>query len=122
MRLDLIHKRKNIAATAAYLSGSLRKLCGRSADVRGLRYELLKPQEHNLLVDIYLLAALHVDCCEAKMMFHLSLECFCIDIEEIPLQHTYEAEHSRFLMCRCFEMISSTPSARSSIAKCTTTC
>ena len=25
------------------------------------------------------------------MMFHLSLECFYIDIEEIPLQHTYKA-------------------------------
>ena len=92
MRLDLIHTRKNIAATAVSLIGSLRELCGRSADVRGLRYECLKAQQHNLLVDIYLLATLLVDCCEAKMMFHLSLECFCIDIEEIPLQHTYEAE------------------------------
>ena len=53
MRLDLIHTRKNIAATAVSLFGSLRELCGRSADVRGLRYALLKPQEHNLLVDSY---------------------------------------------------------------------
>ena len=33
-----------------------------------------------LLVDIYLLATLHVDCCESKMIFHFSFDCFCIDI------------------------------------------